>query len=227
MTLNGYGWGVQGHAEWSPDGTKLAMFAGGAGNPQIYVTNADGSGARQVTARGGVNVDPSFSPDGQTIVFIGCPSKGNCRLPNNEVFTVATSCNRCTTATQRTNNRFQDNDPYYAPDGTTIAWIQKTDSTPAFGVQWSLFRMNANGTNQQNLTNDANVNATGAWSCDGGFFYFHRLEWSQPQPQTFGVYRIAYNPQVPNPVFEPVVVSAPGSGIQNEYPSFGAPRCLG
>lgn len=60
---------------WSPDGSRIAYTAqsipGGA--PQIWVMNADGTHARQVTRYGGAH--PTWQPDGQHIVF-GYPAGG-------------------------------------------------------------------------------------------------------------------------------------------------------
>jgi Tol biopolymer transport system component len=49
---------------WSPSGDRLA-FEGGY---QIYVMNADGTGARQLTSQGR-NFKPAWHPDGNRILF--------------------------------------------------------------------------------------------------------------------------------------------------------------
>jgi len=56
----------------SPDATQIAYNGVASGDPQalhhIYVMRADGSGARALTA-GPVDTEPSWSPDGQEILF--------------------------------------------------------------------------------------------------------------------------------------------------------------
>jgi Tol biopolymer transport system component len=42
----GYGWAIQGHVEWAPDGRSL-VIAGGLGN--VYITNPNGTNPRQIT----------------------------------------------------------------------------------------------------------------------------------------------------------------------------------
>ncbi|HQR58999.1 MAG TPA: Tol-Pal system beta propeller repeat protein TolB, partial [Azonexus sp.] len=55
---------------WSPDGRKLAIVLSLAGNSQIYLVNADGSGAPQrLTQSSGIDTEPRYSPDGGTIYF--------------------------------------------------------------------------------------------------------------------------------------------------------------
>lgn len=55
--------------EWSPDSTRLAFISSRGGSSQVWIMNADGSGARQITnlstEAGGV----LFSPDGKKLVF--------------------------------------------------------------------------------------------------------------------------------------------------------------
>jgi Tol biopolymer transport system component len=53
----------------SPDGTRLAFVSQPNGVSQIFAANADGSNARQLTHGPGHKTSPSWSPDGQQIVF--------------------------------------------------------------------------------------------------------------------------------------------------------------
>jgi len=57
---------------WSPDGGQLVFSrkATGETNQQIWVINADGSGAQAVTSDGNQNTSPKFSPDGSRIAYI-------------------------------------------------------------------------------------------------------------------------------------------------------------
>lgn len=67
---------IGGQPSWSPDGRKLAFVRSNAGNStDIYVANADGSGATALTRGAGgsgsaqVFLRPSWSPDGSMIAF--------------------------------------------------------------------------------------------------------------------------------------------------------------
>ena len=165
------GWDAQGHAEWSPDGTQLLMFGGARSNPQIFVTNADGGRPRQVTDRPGTNVDPSWSPDGKSIVFVGCP-QAVCYENDYEIYVVPVGGGD---ARRLTNNDLRDHDPYFSPDGKSIAWLARTDPSGPVGV-WNIRIMNANGSGQRAVTNDGQINSKPSWSRDGSLIYFHRFE---------------------------------------------------
>lgn len=55
---------------WSPVGNPIAFVSPEAGNDEIYVINADGSGLRQLTANEWEwDKHPSWSPDGTQLVF--------------------------------------------------------------------------------------------------------------------------------------------------------------
>jgi TolB protein len=60
--------GIGGSLDWSPDGKSLLIYAGQAGDKNIFLINVDAETATQLT-NGGNNAASSFSPDGQWIAF--------------------------------------------------------------------------------------------------------------------------------------------------------------
>ena len=165
-------WALQGHAEWSPDGTQLAMFGGIGASAEIYLTGLDGKVTRQVTHRGGVNTDVSWSPDGSTLLINGCPGLP-CNKADYEIFaiTLADGSERRLTA-----DALADYDPYFSPDGRVIAWLTTFDPTANGGVgRWGIRVMNADGTGRRTLIDDGQINSKPAWSRDGASVFFHRM----------------------------------------------------
>jgi len=56
-------------AHFSPDGRQVAMVLSGEGNPEIYVSNAQGRGVARRTHSDLVKASPCWSPDGSRLVF--------------------------------------------------------------------------------------------------------------------------------------------------------------
>lgn len=73
----GYGVDWADAISWSPDGKRLAVVAGGVPpNPspgQIYVLDVAKGGVEKLTTHAGGAFDPAWSPDGDTIAYIGRP----------------------------------------------------------------------------------------------------------------------------------------------------------
>jgi TolB protein len=55
---------------WSPDGSKIAFTTNRDGNPEIYVMNKDGSGARRMTNSPAIDVSPTWSPTGGQLAWV-------------------------------------------------------------------------------------------------------------------------------------------------------------
>lgn len=197
-------WTQQGHAEWAPDGRSLVMFGGNRTNPQIFVTDAVGQHPRPVTNRPGTNIDPSFAPDGRSIVFIGCPS-AVCVFSDYELYRVGTDGRG--DAVRLTDDDLRDHDPYYSPDGAHLAWLTQVGG----GVvgSWDIRVAGADGAAPRRLINDDGVSSRPQWSADGSTIYFHRL---RPDGQGFGVFAVAPD----GSGLHEVTAGQPGA---SEYPS--------
>ena len=64
---------------WSPNGSKIAFAKPERGSSDIYVMNADGSGARAITS--GLEADsPEWSPDGTKLAFDTVSADGSSRI---------------------------------------------------------------------------------------------------------------------------------------------------
>jgi TolB protein len=199
------GWQVQGHAEWSPTGDELVMFGGSKINPQIQVTTPEGGDPRPVTDRGGQNVDPSWAPDGRSILFAGCPT-AICFPGSLEIYEVAVSGGE---PRRLTYDSMRDDDPYVSPDGATVAWLTQVTNTPPVGT-WGTRSASRDGTGVRWIINDGNVNSHPTWSPHGNWIYFHRFE-SGAAPR-FSIYRI-------RPDGSDLELISADTSVVDEYPS--------
>jgi TolB protein len=60
-------------AHFSPDGSRVAMVLSGEGNPDIYVSNAEGRAVSRRTRSNAAKASPCWSPDGTQLVFTSEP----------------------------------------------------------------------------------------------------------------------------------------------------------
>ena len=56
--------------DWSPDGRQIAYSADVGSNRDVYVVNADGSGAARLTNDPAFDAGPAWAPDGTRIAFV-------------------------------------------------------------------------------------------------------------------------------------------------------------
>jgi TolB protein len=61
--------GTNSGARFSPDGRQVAMVLSGEGEPEIYVSNARGTGVSRRTRSDTTKASPCWSPDGTRLVF--------------------------------------------------------------------------------------------------------------------------------------------------------------
>ncbi len=148
--------GYDGGAFFSPDGTRIvwrAMYPETSEDSvdyrrllerrmvrpshlEIWVANADGSDARQVTRLGGANFAPFFHPDGKRIIFAS--NHSNPRGRNFDLYLVnldGTGLDQVTTSTEF------DGFPMFSPDGRRLVFASnrhgaEQGETNVFVAEW-------------------------------------------------------------------------------------------
>ena len=159
-------------AVWSPDGRTILFGATQFGpddsgalvvrSAHIYAIDAEGGKPTRITPLDMRAQFPSWSADGNRIVFHGRPATGSAAF---EIFTM----NPDGTALQQlTANDHVDARPDWSPDGTRIAFQSNRDGST------DIFVMNADGTGVTQLTSSDGpiVNQAPAWSPDGARIVF-------------------------------------------------------
>ncbi len=141
---------------WSPDGQRIAFTWFGLTASDIWVMNADGSNAVNLTDTPEVDEGfPAWSPDGQRLAYT------TRRDGNNEIYGMNADGSN---PVRLTDNPADDFAPAWSPDGSRIAFASDRNNSP--GV-YDLYLMNADGSAVSQLTTDAGSTYTPAWSPDG------------------------------------------------------------
>lgn len=112
---------------WSPDGRRLAVTLTRDGGSQLFLINADGSGAPQrLTSSAGIDTEPNFSPDGQSILFTSDRGGGP------QIYRIAVGGG----AVQRMTFEGTYNvSPRHSADGKGFAFIQRNNGRFNVAVQ--------------------------------------------------------------------------------------------
>ena len=149
---------IETHPVYSPDGRQIAFVRFlDEDSAAIYVMNADGTGARQVTGGEALHLVPSWSPDGQRLLFTRSSVNADTWSPELlNVWSVAPDGSRSVNLTNSADaGAFL---PMWSQDGETILYtlVEQT------GV--SAYVMNADGSERRRVANGI----LGArWSPDG------------------------------------------------------------
>jgi TolB protein len=112
---------------YSPDGRRMAFVSDRAGNPAIYLMNADGGGATMlspfVPGQSSYYTSPSWSPTGTSIVFHG---RWNAQMRGAFQIMVA-DADRPGAQIEQITSRGNNEDPSWAPDGRNIVYTSVGD----------------------------------------------------------------------------------------------------
>ena len=143
------------HPTLSPNGKQIAFVSnrGHAFNKELYLMDVNGANRRRLTDSPGLDTEPSWSPDGNRIVF------------SSERFGELDICILNLTngaITRVTTNPFEDVEPAWSPDGTRIAF------TRAFGPGFKdIFTIKPDGTDERQITSADGEDHDASWSPDG------------------------------------------------------------
>jgi Tol biopolymer transport system component len=148
----------EGGPAYSPDGKRIAFSSNRAGSREIWVADASGDNAQQLTRFGGpVPGSVRWSPDSRLIAFDGRPGG------NSDVFIVPADGG---TLRQLTNTRGEDARPAWSPDGASLYFASDRSGRS------EIWRMQADGSAATQITRNGGTVAVP--SVDGAWLYYKR-----------------------------------------------------
>ena len=149
---------------WSPDGQWLVFGLGSwfqsraTGNASLYRATANGSYFEQLTD-GSVNTGfPSFSADGQRIVYRVWGAEYGLRIMD-------LNTKQVTVLTNSTSTNY-DNVPFWSPDGKKIVFTRRVSYT-----NFDICTIRPDGSDLQVLTTSGGNDAHAVWTADGRILY--------------------------------------------------------
>ena len=177
-------------ASWSPDGKNVAFHASASGtglpikadagaatwDSDIFVANVDdvleqGAGRRNLTdSPDAIDDDADWSPDGTKIVFTSHAVTDNQQNSvTGEIYIM--NADGSGAPVRLTTNAEEERAPSWSKDGSRIVYMCRHG-----GSDFEICIMNADGTGQVQLTDNANAvaDATPTFSPDGTQIVFHR-----------------------------------------------------
>jgi TolB protein len=152
--------GTNSSPAWSPDGTQIAFMSSQNGDPEIYITDADGSKLQRITFAAGVSTSPAWNPKtGKQIVFVS--DRGG-----DPVLYLANSDG---TNVQRLDMPDMGYvvDPSWSPNGQLVAFSWRRPSG-----NFDIYVMDIVSRQLVELTRDAGRNERPSWAPDGRHLVF-------------------------------------------------------
>lgn len=155
---------------WSPSGdqvvfSRIDMNASDRYS-SIWVVNRDGSGLRRIAISGCFNRDPTWSPDGNRIVFWSsrdhCGENGQPLTGEYELYSMNVDGIGVTRLGTATNS----DAPSFSPDGQSIAFASDRSGN------FEIYVMNVDGSEQTRLTTSSAEDTYPTWSPDGSRIAF-------------------------------------------------------
>ncbi len=152
--------GTNSSPAWSPDGTHLMFSSSMLGNPELFVTDANGSSPKRLTFSNGANTSPAWNPKtGQSVVFVS--DRGG--IP--KLFMM--NADGTNSAEIDVPDKGYLIDPAWAPNGQLLAFSWRRPEG-----NYDMYLMDAASHQIVELTRDSGRNERPSWAPDGRHIVF-------------------------------------------------------
>jgi TolB protein len=152
--------GTNSAPSWSPDGSQLIFSSSMLGNPELFVTDANGGRPKRLTFSNGANTSPAWNPKtGQTVVFVS--DRGG--IP--KLFSM--NADGTNSAEIDVPDKGYLIDPAWAPNGQLLCFSWRRPEG-----NYDLYLMEAATHQIVELTRDSGRNERPSWAPDGRHIVF-------------------------------------------------------
>jgi TolB protein len=152
----------EGTVVWSPDGSKIA-FDDVSSPSDIWVMNSNGTNLKSLTNTGEPLIlerEPTWSPDGSKIAFVRNPWDSG----GQDIWVMDSdgSDKKNLTNTPAPSDLIETS-PSWSPNGRKIAFVMDNSQTGAPTVNTDVWKMDADGTDQRNITDTSEFEFAPDW----------------------------------------------------------------
>lgn len=165
---------------WSPDGTKIAFHttrkthesdssfntSKPVYNSNIYIMNANGSNQTRITTNPEGDFNPSWSPDGTKIAFIGRQKECNGQSEQFSLFADIYTVNIDDLQQTRITTCWHVSTIDWSPDGQKIVF-STLEIDPVLRNDMNIYVVNIDGSDMKRLTIEYGEDISPKWSPDG------------------------------------------------------------
>jgi TolB protein len=146
--------------------TDIAFVSDRSGNKEIYVMSADGSNQRKVTGNGSINLFPSWSPKGDSLVYTSF------RGGSPDLWFISRGARRSGRLLSTSSAKFRG---VWAPDDGQIAVVMNQQANT------DIYLVGENGRGLRQVTFERSIETSPAWSPDGKRLAFVSDRTGSPQ----------------------------------------------
>jgi Tol biopolymer transport system component len=203
---------------WSPDGQRIAYVVRESnGASDIWVINADGSGAYALTSGPGSSWGPTWSPDGSRLAYTHSASGQADQIwivgadgSNPRAFTYCDPP-ECV----------QDGSPAWSPDGSRIAFVRVSGAGAIIPVSVFIWPVEESGPKPEAIELDRATWASDlAWSPDASTLAFAR---STSSGASVGLWQVGADGSDPGPLGDQPSAQSPSWSPDGRQIAFMAP----
>ena len=157
-------------SSWNAATNMLCFFSNRYGNYEILMMDDTGSNVDRITNRPATDMEATFSPDGQWVVFQSdyYRSRDIHKVEIGEVISA-----------NLTNILGDDIKPNWSPQGDKIVFQSNRDGN------WEIYTMNSDGDDVRNITNDPADDTDPSWSPDGTKIVYASNHGGLDEPEIF------------------------------------------